>query len=199
MSRLPALDVEDWDPELRELVNPDDLEPLQSRQVAVLAHAPHMVKANGLFMATSMHALRLPRRLVELVRLRIAFHNQCRTCMVMRDQAALDDGLTDDLVCSLEKPVEAPDLTEREKLALEYADLFATNHFAIDQEVYDRLGQHFTKAEIIELGVLTGYFLGFGRLLSSLDFVEVLPESYQDKSEPIGPWMAQDSVVVKFA
>ena len=54
----------------------------------------------------------LSARLMELVRLRIAFHNQCRSCMSIRYQSAIDDGLTEDAVCSLERPAEAADLTE---------------------------------------------------------------------------------------
>ena len=54
---------------------------------------------------------KLRPRLIELVRLRIAFHNQCRYCMSMRYGSALDDGLTEAQVCSLERPAEDPDLT----------------------------------------------------------------------------------------
>src|SRR6202000_1740076 len=67
----------------------------------------------------------LSRRLAELIRLRIAFHNRCRSCMAIRYGEALDDGVTDDLVCSLEKPYDAPDLTDAERAALRFADLFA--------------------------------------------------------------------------
>ncbi len=81
----------------------------------------------------------LPPRLMELVRLRIAFHNQCRSCMSIRYQSAIDDGLTEDAVCSLEQPAEAADLTDAERGALRFADLFATNHLAIDESVYDGL------------------------------------------------------------
>ena len=55
----------------------------------------------------------LPDRLVELVRLRVAFWNQCRSCMAVRYEEGVDDGLTEELVCSLERPYEAPDLSER--------------------------------------------------------------------------------------
>ena len=66
-------------------------------------------------LAGFQHALRteriLPDRLHELVRLRVAFWNQCRGCMAGRYQEAIDDGLTEELVCSLERPQEAEDLT----------------------------------------------------------------------------------------
>jgi AhpD family alkylhydroperoxidase len=59
----------------------------------------------------------LSPRLLELVRLRIAFHNQCRSCMSVRYESAIDDGLTEDAVCSLERPADAPDLSDAERTA----------------------------------------------------------------------------------
>ena len=60
-------------------------------------------------------------------------------------ESAIDDGLTEDAVCSLERPAEAPDLTEAERAALRFADLFATNHLSIDDGVYDDLRNHFSE------------------------------------------------------
>jgi alkylhydroperoxidase family enzyme len=162
-----------------------------------MAQAPHMALANFAFLERSMREHKLSRQLLELVRLRIGFHNQCRTCMAMRFQSALEDGLTEDLVCSLEKPMEAPNLTDAEKAALEYADIFATNHFAINDELINKLRKHFNEPEIVELGMFCGYFLGLGRFLSSLDIVEELPKEYQDKSVKVAPWQAKGSVVIK--
>jgi alkylhydroperoxidase family enzyme len=62
--------------------------------------------------------------------------------MSIRYQGAIDDGLTEDAVCSLEQPAEAPDLTDTERSVLRFADLFATNHLAIDEGVYDDLRTH---------------------------------------------------------
>ena len=81
----------------------------------------------------------MPGRLIELVRLRIAFHNQCRSCMAIRYSTGLNDGLTEGLVCSLERPQEAEDLTDSERAALAYADLMATDHLAVDDALFDRL------------------------------------------------------------
>lgn len=190
MSRIQKLPVAEWDQELREAVDLDAMQPFQRTGLEISAHAPHMAKALGAFFAISKAGQTLPARLVELVRLRVAFHNQCRSCMAMRYQSGIDDGVTEALVCSLEKPAEAPDLTDAEKAALAYADLFANNHFAIDDAVYDNLRQYFTEAEIVELGTLVASFVGFGRLAATFDMVEELPESFQDKSAKIGPWAA---------
>lgn len=197
MTRLHELPLEQWDPELRAMVEEDDASPLEKKARGVVANAPHMAKANAAFLGTALQGRKLPRRLIELVRLRIAFHNQCRSCMAMRFQSAVDDGLTDDMVCSLEKPMEAPNLSESDKAALEYADLFATNHFAITDATYEKLRRYFTEGQIVELGILTGYFIGFGRFLASLDIIEELPKAYQDKATKVAPWQTRETVLVK--
>jgi alkylhydroperoxidase family enzyme len=198
MTRIAGLPAEQWDPELRAAMEGSGIEPgtFQWRANATLAHAPHMAKANALWMATAMAHRSLSRRLLELVRLRLAFHSQCRSCMAMRFSSALDEGFTEDLVCSLEKPMEAPDLTDQEKAALDYADLFATNHFAINDETFAGLRKHFTEAEIIELGMFVGFFHGTGKFLSTLDMTEELPKAYQDKSEKAAPWKAPGEIVL---
>ncbi len=187
MSRIKRLPAEKWDPELR-AAGGFESGPIEKNGMEVMAHAPHMAKAMGMFLGTAMQGRKLPRRLVELVRLRLAFHNQCRSCMAMRYQSAVDDGLTEGMVCSLEKPMEAPNLTVREKAALAYTDQMAINHFGINDETYGDLREHFSEGEIVELGMFIAFYLGFGRLASTWDMVEDLPKTYQDKSKKIAPW-----------
>jgi AhpD family alkylhydroperoxidase len=137
----------------------------------------------------------LPGRLVELIRLRIAFHNQCRSCMAMRYQSGLDDGMTEGDVCSLERPAEAPGLTAAEKVAIAYADVSATNHFAISDETFAELRRYYSEPEIVELGLYVGYFIGFGRMVAAWDMSEQLPGGMGDKSEPAVPWGAETFVI----
>jgi alkylhydroperoxidase family enzyme len=61
----------------------------------------------------------------------------------MASRRLSDDVVSEALVCSLERPYEAPDLTDAERVALRYADLFASDHLAID-ETYESLRAHFT-------------------------------------------------------
>jgi alkylhydroperoxidase family enzyme len=100
----------------------------------------------------------------------------------------VDDGLTEGMVCSLEKPYEAPDLSAAEKAAISYADLSANDHFSINDETFADLRQHYTEAEIVELGMFIAYFIGYGRLGAAWDMTEELPESFQDKSAKATPW-----------
>src|SRR5271163_1869139 len=118
MTRIASLPVDKWDKALRDLSRADALPPVQQTMLGVYANAPELAKAFVIFSGAMSQAFTLRRRLLELVRLRIAFHNQCRSCMAVRYESALEDGLTEGLVCSLEKPMEAPDLTNAEKAAI---------------------------------------------------------------------------------
>lgn len=197
MNRISELPLDRWDPELRDLVQAGGASALERQGMATTAHAPHMAKAMRSFMANAMQGRELSPRLLELVRLRVAFHNQCRTCMAIRYQSAVDDGLTQDMVCSLEKPAEATDLSGRERAALAYADLFATNHLAISDEMFANLHQFYTEAEIVELALFIAFFVGFGRFGAVLNLVEELPMGFQDKSTKVAPWQINESVVVR--
>src|SRR5262249_38835453 len=150
MARIAFVPVEEWDPALRELIRPDQRTPLEQGLHRILAHRPDLAVARANYGRALRQHRTLPDRLVEVVRLRIAFHNQCRSCMAIRYGDAVADGLTEDVVCSLEQPMEAPDLNDAERAAIRYGELFATNHLAIDDSVYDELRRHFTEGEIVD-------------------------------------------------
>ena len=162
---------------------------------SILGHRPEVAGALGALKAALVSTGTLSPRLVELVRLRIAFHNQCRSCMSVRYQSAIDDGLTEDLVCSLERPAEADDLTPAERSAVRYADLFATDHLAIDDAVYDDLRKHFSEDEIVELGVHCAYAVGMGRLAATWSVTEDVPAAFQGSPDsPLAPWDSEGVV-----
>ena len=189
MPRLRSLPLDELDPELREMLKADHKSERELRPMSIRAQHPELAKAYARYTATAQQFAVLSPRLRELVRLRIAFHNQCRSCMAMRFADAVDAGVTEALVCSLEKPHEAPDLTPAERVALRYADLMATNHLAIDDALYGRLKQHFSEKEIVELGMWCAICVGFGRLSATWDMTEDLPERFQDSSDkPVTPW-----------
>jgi AhpD family alkylhydroperoxidase len=188
MTRIKSLPVEQWDPELRELSHAEELPEVQRKMLGVYANAPNLAKPFLRFTGELTGAFSLRRRLLELVRLRIAFHNQCRSCMAVRYESAVADGLTEDMVCSLEKPYEAPDLTDADKAALRYADLAATNHLAITDETIEELRKHYSEQEIVELCIHAAYCIGFGRMAATYRIIEELPESFQDTTRKVAPW-----------
>jgi alkylhydroperoxidase family enzyme len=162
-------------------------------RVQIYAQRPELAQqfvAFGQFMRDH-HVL--PARLIELVRIRVAFHNQCRSCMAVRYGYGIADGLTEELVCSLEKPEEAPDLTDAERAAIAYADLLATDHLAISDATFEELRRHFSEPEIMELCFHVAFYVGFGRMAMSLDMTDDLPDGYREDGT-ITPWR-QDEVL----
>ena len=64
---------------------------------------------------------------------------------------------------------EDTELPYREKLAVRFAQRMAIDHQNMDDEFFVELRREFTDAEIFELGMITGQFIGYGRLLAMLD------------------------------
>jgi alkylhydroperoxidase family enzyme len=161
---------------------------LESQTQAIFAHRPQSQQAlvDLLMSFGETGGGTLPPRLMELLRLRIAFWNQCRSCMSLRYQPEM---VSEDLVCSLERPEEAEHLSDAEKSALRYADLMAANHLAIDEATYEDLRLHFTEGEIVELGMYCATSVGFGRLAASWRLTDHLHDRFQGEQEQaFTPW-----------
>jgi AhpD family alkylhydroperoxidase len=195
MSRIAKLAPEQWDPRLREAVRPEQLTDLEQGLTRFFAHCPEQALGLMKFGGALKQNRSLPDRLVELVRLRIAYFNQCRSCMAIRYSDGVADGVTEGLVCSLERPQEASELTPAEKAAIRFGELMATDHLAITDATFAELREHFSEAQIVELGMTCAFFVGFGRLAATWHMVEDLPAAFQ-AAEAIAPW-GQDKVQVR--
>lgn len=165
-------------------------------RVQIYAQRPELAQAFLAFGKVLRTERLLPDRLIELVRLRVAFWNQCRSCMAVRYEEGVADGVTEALVCSLERPQEADDLTEAERAAIAYADLQATDHHAIGDETFDRLREHFTEPEIVELAMNVALFVGYGRMAAAFHMVDDLPERFRAESDAVTPWGEGETVLI---
>ena len=103
-------------------------------------------------------------RLLELLRIRSAQLGECQPCM----QSRKHDSITDEDVACLIAP-GGSDLTEQERLAVAFLDLLSSDHHAIDDEFYARLGKVFTAAQIVELGFACANSMGLHRFIHTLD------------------------------
>jgi AhpD family alkylhydroperoxidase len=198
MSNVQMLPAELWQKELREAVNAETMTPLEQGILRFLAHKPATAMAFVGLQSAQAGEATLDPRLRELVRLRIAFHNQCRSCMAIRYPDAINAGLTEGLVCSLENPEQASDLTEAERAALVFADRFATDHWSIGRSDYEALRAHFCEAQLVELGLVCAMCVGIGRLARTWDMTDELPEGFRTNTEErIGPWAAEPVPVMR--
>ena len=187
MSRVPPAAKEQYAPLVGENA------PLRQQ---VYAQAPGIAGPYLTFMKALRDNGTLPRRLVELLRLRVSFHNQCRSCMSIRYADGLEDGIDEGLVCSLERPEEADDLTEAEKAALAFADKMATDHLSVSDETFARLYDHFTAPEVMELCFQVATFVGYGRMGAVLAMTDDLPQEYADPDAVLAPWRQTPQEVV---
>ena len=103
-------------------------------------------------------------RILELLRIRSAQLGECQPCM----QSRKHDSITDEDVACLISPGSS-ELTEQERLAVEFLDLLSADHHAIDDEFYRRLGRVFTAAQIVELGFACANSMGLHRFIHTLD------------------------------
>jgi alkylhydroperoxidase family enzyme len=81
----------------------------------------------------------------------------------------MEVGLTEEKISHLKDWQVQAVFSERERLALEFADRMALDHKSIDDDFFKRLRGEFSDPEIVELGMMIGQYIGFGRLLMVLD------------------------------
>ena len=69
--------------------------------------------------------------------------------------------LTEEKISNLDLDKSLDPFTPSERLALEYADRLALDHHNMDDEFFDRLKEHYSDEQILELGMMIGQFIGF--------------------------------------
>ena len=103
-------------------------------------------------------------RILELIRIRSAQLGECQPCMQSRKHDSITDA---DIACLLDP--EHGELSEAERMALEFLDLLSADHHAIDDAFYRRLAKVFSTAQIIELGLTCAETMGMHRFIHTLD------------------------------
>jgi AhpD family alkylhydroperoxidase len=110
----------------------------------------------------------LPAEERELARMRIAQINDCIACSDFRAASVLDVGIAPELYENVADYDTYPGYTQRQRLAIEYADRFANEPATMDDAFFGRLRGLFTDEEILDLTLCVAVFLGLGRSLSVL-------------------------------
>ena len=160
--------------------------------LSIMAHRPKMWAAR-LAMIKALEAEgTVSPRLVELIRLRLTFWTQCRSCAAVRFLP--EDQVPEGLVCSLERPSDAPDLSGAERAVMRFADLYAADNTAIDEAVYDDLRRFYDEGELVEIGAWCAEFYGWGRLVATWRVWDDLPEELREagEGELISPWYGHE-------
>jgi AhpD family alkylhydroperoxidase len=134
---------------------------------------PEMAPAVGKLIDAAYNKSILPVGVREAARIRIAQLNDCSVCLTFRADSVRAQGLGEDLYGAVgSEDDDRAELTEQERLAVEFAELFAIDHERIDDAFMDRMKASFTDAEILDLTICVAAFLGLGRALHVLGITE---------------------------
>ena len=109
---------------------------------------------------------KLPLREREAARWTIALINDCVVCQDTRAKDAATHAIDEGFYAEVASWATTDALTEREKLAAEFAQRFALDHQAMDDAFWDRLRGAFAEDELADLTMCCGMFLGLGRVMA---------------------------------
>lgn len=130
--------------------------------VKALTLAPQFAATIGAY-EKSVAETTLDPRLHELVRYRIALANECTLCLGLRRDGT---GVTEELLSQVEHL--GPDLTAAERVAVQFAAEFAGYSAGISDELVAAVEQHLGTRGAIELALVCGKYLAFGRFMQVL-------------------------------
>lgn len=154
--------------------------PERQSMTAMTARLPYHQLAPQAFqgllgLSNTLHHGKLGARLVDLVFLRVSQINGCAYCIDMhwRDLIRLDADPRH--LNSLAGWRESPFFSERERAALDWAEaISARSHHATDDAAFARLREHFSDAEVAELGFAISAITAWNLL--NLGFRNPVPE-----------------------
>jgi AhpD family alkylhydroperoxidase len=115
---------------------------------------------------------RLSRREFEAARMRVAASNQCVTCLNTRYADGEATGLDAAFYDHIADWATYPGYSERERLAIEFAERFCERWQEHDDAFWSRLRRAFSDGEIVDLALQVAELVGAGRILKMLDIAQ---------------------------
>jgi alkylhydroperoxidase family enzyme len=137
--------------------------------------ATPLTAAAGAYSSAVYEQSSLSLREFEAARITMARINQCAICIDWRTARDVPGRSTD--------PGEIPEpfydavgtrgqwdgLTDRERLAAEFAERYATDHLGMDGPFWDRLHAAYSDEELVDLALCVGSWLALGRFNQVFD------------------------------
>ncbi len=127
---------------------------------------PEMAKGMGKLSEAVYGHSQLPVREREAARYVIALVNHCVVCQDTRAERGTEEGIDDGFYGELVDWRSSVALTDRERLAAEFAERFALDHQTMDDAFFDRMRTGFSDDELADLVICCGMFLGMGRAMA---------------------------------
>ena len=136
-------------------------------QAKVFAHRPVALRhLMGMLLELSDEAL-LPKRYLEIALVVVSKLNQCEYCVVHHAPRLVKEGLDAEVVARVLEP-HCPGLDEVDLLVRDYAVEVTERSGQIRDRMFERLRQHFSEEQIVELTMRTalcGFFNRFNEAL----------------------------------
>lgn len=110
----------------------------------------------------------LPKRYLELAIVAVSLVNQCDFCVAQHAPKLAVEGITPEGAAQLLDWEKHPELTEVDRLVVEYSIAVTSNWHRIRDAMFERLRAHFSEAQIVELTwriALCGAFNRFNDVL----------------------------------
>lgn len=106
-------------------------------------------------------------------RLRLSTEHGCRFCNQGNQVDARAAGLTEREMDAL-GDFESGPFSEKDKAALRLADVMCLTNpdGELQRELYEALREHFSDAEVLELGLVLGVLSGMAKFIFAFDLVE---------------------------
>ena len=129
---------------------------------------PTMGAAAARFSDAVYNRSSLATREREAARIRIAQINGCTVCLETRTEST-PETLTEAEYLGMAGWATLESLSERERLAAEFAERFALDHQHLDDDLWSRLRAAYTDAEVFDLATCVAGWLALGRLTAVFD------------------------------
>ena len=127
---------------------------------------PEMAAGMGQLSAAVYGHSRLPVREREAARWTIALVNDCAVCRDTRARDGERHGADEGFYGEVASWRTSATLSDRERLAAEFAERFALAHQGMDDAFWARLHGAFADDELADLTMCCGMFLGLGRVMA---------------------------------
>lgn len=149
-------------------------------QVGVFAHLPSAVKhLMGLLLELRAQK-NVPFRYIELAVVTVSKLNECDYCVGHHKPLLVVEGVSSEGVDNILNYKDSVELSEVDKLVVEYAIAVTNAPQKIRDNVFERLGKHFSEAQIVELTLriaLCGFFNRFNDALQVDDETHATAEA----------------------
>jgi alkylhydroperoxidase family enzyme len=156
---------------------------------AVRAHHPKVMKAFNHAWETFFRRGVVPHSIKELCRLYISKSVDCQYCGGQRSRVAVQEGTTEDKVGDILEYASSERFDDTERAAIAWAEAIAWEPSLADDALWERLHEHFTEPQLIELGHFIALTLGQQRFLKTLDIKH--GEVLADTSAGLAPTEAE--------